>query len=492
MCQCLQWVADQCRRSISGVGEYLIAHRPSHVIPLNTKSDLLRAVVTVETGRELVDMLGVLHSRFGFVKVVNEMALPKEAVWPTFQVRSCKAYIQYGHPDLKTVGHLCRNAVVQRQWSEYKKNPPPPDVPRGRWDRQIDLALTWLRDPEISQRPVQVVAELECTVRTHAEVRREMAELLRIHSAESCAHLYRDYADQVTPINTADGRESKMSPLLFASEQQDTQSIRELLDAGQPTDLVLEALVIAAGHGAAEAVQMLLKHAAATIVPTDHAKGVGGGESTDDDDELSEESTVPTQYDTALDRSLIAAAAAGHLQATRMLLESKVSVMAIDSKGRTALHTAAAADHFDVAELLIAAKAGVHAVSGSHDGCRTPLHCAAQAGHVLLSSMLLSCKADISKATSNGDTAISLAARYRHLDILRLCMSAKADINTSNNQRETALFLAVSANAFSIAQALVESKADVGTGAGGWTPLMVAEDFKRADIVQLLKEWGAV
>ena len=468
------------------------ANQPNRATPSHIASDLLRAVVTVETGRELVDMLRALDTRFGFVKIVNEMALPKEAVWTTFQLRACKAYIQYGHPDLKTVGDLCRNAAVQHQWAEYRQQPPPPDVPRGRWHRQIDLALTWLRDPEMSQRPVRVVAELECTVRTHTEIRREMAELLRIYSADSCAHLYRDYADQATSTNTADKREDGVNPLLFAAEHNDTQSILELLDGGQPTDVVLEALVVAAGRGTTEAMQVILKHSATNIVSTDHAEDIGLAESVDDDEELSEESTAATPYETALDRSLIAAAAAGHLQTTRMLLESKVSVLATDSKGSTALHMAAAADHFDVAELLIAAKAEVHAVSGSHDGCRTPLHCASQAGHVLLSSMLLACNADINKATSSGDTAISLAARNRHLDILRLCMNAKADINASNNQRETALFLAVSANAFPIVQALVERKADVGIGAGGWTPLMVAEDFKRADIVQLLRERGAV
>ena len=441
----------------------------------------------------MVDMLRALHSQFGFVKIVNEMSLPKEAMSSTFQLRCCKAYIQYNHPTLKTVGHLCRDAQVQRQWAEYQRQPAPRDVPRGRWERDISLALTWLRAGSMDQRPVRVVVEFECTVRSHAEARREMAELLRIQSAHSCDHLYKDYAAQFTRNDSGNTQRTEVTPLLLATQKNDVASIQALLRTGQPADLVLESLVTAAGHGAAEAVPVILKYAETTIAPAYSSVVDDGAEaSADSHDESSEESVEPTPYENAQSQSLIAAATAGHLQITRMLLESKVSALSTDHSGSTALHMAASADHFDVAQLLIAAQADVNATSSSRDGGRTALHRSAQDGHVLFSSMLLDCKADVNKSTSDGDTAISLAAANSHLDILRVCIKAKGDINADNDRRETALFLAVSANEISVVRCLVENKADVGKAAGGWTPLMVAEDFKRGDIVKLLKDRGAV
>jgi ankyrin repeat protein len=108
--------------------------------------------------------------------------------------------------------------------------------------------------------------------------------------------------------------------------------------------------------------------------------------------------------------------------------------------GSTTLHFAAANGHVEIARLLIQNGAEVNVRSNYGN---TPLHLAAIRGQVDVLHLLVENDADLEAQNNYGQRALHCAARYGHLPIIQELISRyHVDINARVNDGSTALWLA--------------------------------------------------
>jgi ankyrin repeat protein len=160
------------------------------------------------------------------------------------------------------------------------------------------------------------------------------------------------------------------------------------------------------------------------------------------------------------DARLIKAAKDGDLPAIQTALAGGDDINGRDKSGATALMWAANGGHAEVVKLLLEKGADVN-VKRIGDGI-TALAVAAQNGHTELVNLLLEKGAEVNAKSSTGVTALILASQNGHTDVVKSLLAAKADIN---------------------AKASVEGK--------DYTPLSVAKEMGRIQIIELLEKAGA-
>jgi ankyrin repeat protein len=66
----------------------------------------------------------------------------------------------------------------------------------------------------------------------------------------------------------------------------------------------------------------------------------------------------------------------------------------------------------------------------------------------------------INNATTEGETALHIAAIFGHLPVIQELVAAKADVNITNNSKKTALDLAVEYSQTKIVEFLQDYKAN--------------------------------
>lgn len=187
---------------------------------------------------------------------------------------------------------------------------------------------------------------------------------------------------------------------------------------------------------------------------------------------------------------LMGAAAQGHVDAARLLIEKGADVHATDSKGRAALTMAAGSGHADIVELLVDKGADV---DGKDKGGETALMRAARRGHSLIVHLLLHSGADVNtKDNKWGWTALVWAARHEHTDVIELLLGKHADVNARDRYGKTALMHAAFFGRSDVVRLLILKGADVNvTTKTGETALTLAMMGRRVEVVELLKSAGA-
>ena len=160
-----------------------------------------------------------------------------------------------------------------------------------------------------------------------------------------------------------------------------------------------------------------------------------------------------------------------------------------DVMGNTALILAATSGHQELAALLREAGAPV-----DH-------HEAAAIGDTDHVRAILDQKPELLDSFSTeGFTALGLAAHFGHLDTMRLLLDRGADVNVVSRHPigATPLIAALFGHKVEAARILIECRADVTTRRGGkgwpragWSPLHYAGAYGFFDIVSLLLERGA-
>jgi ankyrin repeat protein len=171
-----------------------------------------------------------------------------------------------------------------------------------------------------------------------------------------------------------------------------------------------------------------------------------------------------------LDTALTSAAAMGHVEVVKRLLQEKPELNLFGlvpdrprHGKRTALQAAAERGHFEVVEALIKDKADVNAAAAESSG-RTALQAAAGGGHFAIVERLLQAGADVNAhaALEHGRTALQAAAEGGYTAIVEYLLQENAATNTPLNlYGTTALAAAVDAGSLTIVDMLLRKGADV-------------------------------
>jgi ankyrin repeat protein len=148
----------------------------------------------------------------------------------------------------------------------------------------------------------------------------------------------------------------------------------------------------------------------------------------------------------------------GDTERVRAMLARRPDLIEIrEDMDYSPLHTAAAEGHADIVKLLIEKQRH----SGQVDSFRnTPLHIASGRGHTEVVCILLS-KTAISPSAKNNqnDTPLHLAADAGHLEVARILIEAGADLNAKDYRNQTPLERATDRGRKKVADMLREHEA---------------------------------
>ncbi|XP_061077966.1 protein fem-1 homolog B [Conger conger] len=199
-----------------------------------------------------------------------------------------------------------------------------------------------------------------------------------------------------------------------------------------------------------------------------------------------------TQHAGQRSTPLIIAARNGHAKVVRLLLDhyrvetEQTGTVRFDGyviDGATALWCAAGAGHFEVVRLLVLHSANVNHTTVTNS---TPLRAACFDGRLDIVRYLVENRADIGIANKYDNTCLMIAAYKGHGDVVRFLLERGADPNARAHCGATALHFAAEAGHLDIVKELVRGRASMAVNGNGMTPLKVAAESCKADVVELL------
>lgn len=184
------------------------------------------------------------------------------------------------------------------------------------------------------------------------------------------------------------------------------------------------------------------------------------------------------------------AAAQGHSEIVKILIQKGVDVNANQFRGRTPLHMAVRSGHTDTARMLIQKGAALN-VQDDRGGA-TPLHLAAGSGNVKAVELLLSENADVNLRMHDGRSAFRLAVESGDIDAVTLLLSQVDDVSEKDlHYGMTPLHRASIDGYKDVTECLLERGVDVNArDDAGRTPLYYAGKYGHCGIADLLKVNG--
>lgn len=185
---------------------------------------------------------------------------------------------------------------------------------------------------------------------------------------------------------------------------------------------------------------------------------------------------------------LILAAAQGHEEVVKILLQKNAPINARSKKYGIPLHAAAARGHVEVVQLLLEKHARISVID--HIG-NTALHHAARNGHNKVVMHLLQKGAKVNAQTTDGATAFDIAAWEGHVDIMQLLLEEhRASI--ANQTKKAALYKAVANGRVAAVKFLLENGVSINTrNEYDLTALHCAASEGRLEMVKFLLQNGA-
>ena len=146
--------------------------------------------------------------------------------------------------------------------------------------------------------------------------------------------------------------------------------------------------------------------------------------------------TVPRKAD----GRLLAASAAGDLDAVREAIKAGAALEVRDARGRSPLLLAVTEDHVDVAAELVGRGADPDAVDDQSD---TPWLVTGVTGSVAMLEVLLPARPDLAKRNRYGGVSVIPASERGHVEYVRRVVQTEIDVNHVNDLGWTALLEAV-------------------------------------------------
>ncbi|KAJ3822663.1 ankyrin repeat-containing domain protein, partial [Lentinula raphanica] len=191
------------------------------------------------------------------------------------------------------------------------------------------------------------------------------------------------------------------------------------------------------------------------------------------------------EYGTALQ----AAATRGHKDIVELLVQRGAEINAQGGEYDTALYTAADRGHKDIVELLVQQGAEINAQGGEYG---TALQVAATRGRKNIVELLVQQGAEINAQGGEYGTALQAAAAWGRKDIVEFLVQQGAEINAQGGEYGTALYVAADTGHKDIVEFLVQRGAEINAQGGEYgTALYAAADTDHKDIVELLVQQGA-
>lgn len=172
-----------------------------------------------------------------------------------------------------------------------------------------------------------------------------------------------------------------------------------------------------------------------------------------------------------------------------LLLSHGVDVKAVTPDGDSPALTAAQdglPESFEIIKMLGKAKANMDASNAAY----TPLFYAVNQSNKELVRVLLEAGASPDAKTQFGKTPLHEA--IGNLEILQMLLAAKGNPNVTNDRGETPLHEAIANGSLETVDALLKAGADVNKKSDSQlSPLMLASNLFKNDIIELLKKSGA-
>lgn len=170
-----------------------------------------------------------------------------------------------------------------------------------------------------------------------------------------------------------------------------------------------------------------------------------------------------------------------------LLLRSGVQVNRSSVRGGSALDEACRQGQLEICRMLLAAGADVHMKNAY--GIR-PFFTAVQHGHVDIACLLAASGADINGQAQDGATPLFEACKNGHDDAVDMLISLKANANRCTRSGLLSLHVAVQNNHMRIVSMLIPVSSRLTVQSCGISPLHIAAEKNRDDILELLIESG--
>ncbi|KAL4898493.1 ankyrin repeat-containing domain protein [Aspergillus ambiguus] len=181
--------------------------------------------------------------------------------------------------------------------------------------------------------------------------------------------------------------------------------------------------------------------------------------------------------------ALLVASHCGNEGVVDLLIQKNARLSATDASGWTALHLAAARGHCGVLELLLQ---NLDIEARTSNG-RTALWIAAEYGQVEAAGLLISSNAKVNARADNHMTPLHVAAKAGDAATVELLLSSKADVEAKDGLMMTALHYACEEGHLGTIKALLINKAKVNSlGSDRRTPLICAAAMGQLEATRFL------
>ena len=152
-------------------------------------------------------------------------------------------------------------------------------------------------------------------------------------------------------------------------------------------------------------------------------------------------------------------------------------------EGATALWCAAGAGHFNIVKLLIDYGADVNHPTITNS---TPLRAACFDGRLDIVKFLVEHNADYTIANKYKNTCLMISCYKGHTDVVRYLLEKGADPDSQAHCGATALHFSAECGHFEIVKCLIESGATVSRNSNNMTPLVIAAECGKSDVVDYM------
>uniref|UniRef100_A0A8D2PLC6 non-specific serine/threonine protein kinase n=1 Tax=Zosterops lateralis melanops TaxID=1220523 RepID=A0A8D2PLC6_ZOSLA len=339
--------------------------------------------------------------------------------------------------------------------------------PKKRMTIQDSLLHPWIKPKDTQQALSRKASAVNMEKFKKFAARRKWKQSVRLISL--CQRLSRSFLSRSSMSvarsdDTLDEEDSfVMKAIIHAINDDNVPGLQHLLgsltnyDVNQPNKHGTPPLLIAAGCGNIQMLQLLLKRG----------------------------SRIDVQ-DKAGSNAIYWASRHGHVETLKFLSDNECPLDVKDKSGETALHVAARYGHVDVVQFLCSIGSNPDFQDKEEE---TPLHCAAWHGYYSVAKALCEAGCNVNVKNKEGETPLLTASARGYYDIVECLAEHRADLHATDKDGHIALHLAVRRCQVEVVKTLISQGCFVDfQDRHGNTPLHVACKDGNVPIVMALCE----